>query len=172
MTDGAAPGVADGIDHQLDPRSVTADRLSGSITSAILAGASLIGVLLVVLLGPPAPVRRLLFVGAWLLLVSLLVPLSLWWPAVRFRHTAYLLSSREFRIRRGVLWRSVCSVPRTRVQHTDVSQGPIERAFGLATLVIYTAGTQHASVALGGLPHERALAIRDLLIAGGADDAV
>ena len=72
-----------------------------------------------------------------------------------------------------MIWRSICSVPRSRVQHTDVAQGPIERTYDLATLIIYTAGPQHASISLDGLSHETALLIRDHLIAGGeTDDAV
>ena len=63
------------------------------------------------------------------------------------------------------------NVPRSRVQHTDVSQGPIERGFGLGTLVIYTAGTEHARVELHGLEHGTALHIRDhLLKSADADD--
>ena len=68
-------------------------------------------------------------------------------------------------------WRSEISVPKSRVQHTDVSQGPLQRRFGLATLVLHTAGTQHAAVSLSGLSHEAALQIRDYLIEGGPDDA-
>jgi membrane protein YdbS with pleckstrin-like domain len=63
-------------------------------------------------------------------------------------------------------------VPRNRVQHTDVSTGLIERAFELSTLVIYTAGTQHASVELSGLSQPTAQAIRDHLIEGGGVDGV
>ena len=67
-------------------------------------------------------------------------------------------------------------MPRSRIQHTDVSQGPYQRRFGLATLVVYTAGTEHASIAIEGLRHETALAFRDALLArgepaGGADGA-
>lgn len=111
---------------------------------------------------------------AWLASAALLAVRALWWPAVRHRHTAWRLDEREIRIRRGVLWRSVTSVPRNRVQHTDVSQGPLERAFDLATLVVYTAGTEHSSVSLGGLKHETALEVRDHLIQSGEsqDDAV
>ena len=52
-------------------------------------------------------------------------------------------------------------VPFGRVQHIDVHQGPIERAYGLATLVLHTAGTHNASVALPGLGHDDALAMRE-----------
>ncbi len=63
-------------------------------------------------------------------------------------------------------------MPKSRVQHTDVSRGPIERGLGLATLIIHTAGTEQAAVSLSGLPHADAYRIRDFLIEGGEDDAV
>ena len=53
-----------------------------------------------------------------------------------------------------------------------VAQGPIERRYGLGTLVIYTAGTDHAKVALGGLEHGRALRIREHLLPSESSDAV
>ncbi len=71
-----------------------------------------------------------------------------------------------------MLWQIVTHVPRSRVQHTDVSQGPLERRYGLGTLVVYTAGTNHARVALPGLAHEVARALRDELRAERVDDAV
>jgi membrane protein YdbS with pleckstrin-like domain len=57
------------------------------------------------------------------------------------------------------------------VQHIDVAQGPLERRYGLATLSIYTAGTEYARVDLPGLRHERAVAIRDHLLPGHDRDA-
>ncbi|HQX83726.1 MAG TPA: PH domain-containing protein, partial [Vicinamibacterales bacterium] len=75
-------------------------------------------------------------------------------------------------IRRGVIWRRVVNVPQTRVQHTDVSQGPIERSHGLSTLIVHTAGTEHAQVALPGLSREDALALRDQLLPRDGRDAV
>ncbi len=81
-------------------------------------------------------------------------------------------NDKGIRIRSGVVFRSVVSVPRSRVQHTDVSRGPIERSHGLATLIVHTAGTEHASVTLSGLAESDANAIRDYLIDVGDDDAV
>jgi membrane protein YdbS with pleckstrin-like domain len=82
------------------------------------------------------------------------------------------VDDRTIEIRRGVYWRAVITVPRSRVQHTDVSQGPLERSFGLGTLVIYTAGTEHAKVSLSGLEHTRALRIREHLLPTEGGDAV
>ena len=71
-----------------------------------------------------------------------------------------------------MFWREVVNVPRSRVQHTDVSQGPLERRYGLGTLVVYTAGTDHAKVTLGGLDHGVALGIREHLMPERGTDAV
>lgn len=164
---------ADGVDHRLDPSSITVDRIAGGIFSAVVAVMLFVVALLLVVFGPLGGISdSVTLVAAWMLLVGLIGGLNYWWPARRYRHTSYRVTDEGIRIRRGVVWRSTSSVPRSRVQHTDVSQGPLERYYGLATLVVYTAGTQHAAVSLGGLPYERAMSIRDFLIVGGEDDAV
>ena len=84
------------------------------------------------------------------------------WPAISYRFASYRLDASGFEIRRGVYWRTITNVPRSRVQHTDVSQGPLERRFGLGTLVIYTAGTHALAGDIagprlhGGAAHSRA----------------
>lgn len=88
-----------------------------------------------------------------------------------YRHARFALTDDGLRIRRGVFWRSEILVPRSRVQHTDLNRGPIDRHFGLATLKVYTAGTKLASVALSGLPDARAVELRDALVSED-DDAV
>jgi len=167
-----APSIADGRERKPDPRSVQVDRIGGAIVAAFVCAALLVGVIVVALAGPFGLRGGLLLLGAWLVLGGSLTGLLVGWPTLRYRYTFYEVSGMGIRIRRGVLWRTVTTVPRSRVQHTDVGQGPVERAYGVATLVMYTAGTQNSSVALPGLAHETALAIRDHLIAGGEDDAV
>jgi membrane protein YdbS with pleckstrin-like domain len=159
-------------EQALDPRSVQVSRIAGAITTAIVSAIGLVTLVIVVVAARPTTGTLPLLVALWVLGSLALALLCLWWPGVRYRHIRYAVTAEGIRIRRGVLWRSVTSVPRSRVQHTDVSQGPIERMFDLATLVIFTAGTQHASIALGGLAHEAALRVRDQLIGAGADDAV
>lgn len=164
--------IADGSERQLDPQSVTVSRLGGAIGLAIFAAPSLVGTVAFIFFNTSGGWVGLVALAAWALLCAAAGVWVLWWPAVRYRHTFYRVSEQGIRIRRGALWRSVHVVPRSRVQHTDISQGPIERMFEVATLVIYTAGTEHASISLGGLPHEAAMRIRDHLIEGGLDDAV
>lgn len=168
----SSPSIADGVEHPLDPRSVGLRRIVGwSVTGPILAGL-LLAVLLVLFLAPlPGWAKALLALAGAAAMLGL-AWLAHRWPAIEHRHSFYKVDGRGIEIRRGVVWRKVINVPRSRVQHTDVSQGPLERGHGLATLVIYTAGTSHARVDLHGLDHATALQIRDHLLAGEGDDAV
>jgi len=47
-------------------------------------------------------------------------------------------------------------VPYVRVQHIDTNRGPLERFLGLASLRVYTAGSQGADMRIPGLSRERA----------------
>ncbi len=163
--------VADDRDKDLDPSSVTVARIVTAIWMTILA-VPLVAVAGGLMLFGGLGLRTLLLLGAGAVAYATLAAWSLYWPGVRYRHASYRVAERGLWIRRGVVWRSEISVPKSRVQHTDVSQGPLQRRFDLATLVLHTAGTQHAAVSLGGLSHSTALAIRDYLIEGGEDDAV
>ena len=82
-------------------------------------------------------------------------------PLRRYQARGYQLGADRLRVVRGLLFRSDTVVPFGRVQHIDVHQGPLERGYGLATLVLHTAGTHNASVALPGLAHADALAMRE-----------
>jgi len=168
----AAPGAADGRERSLDPRALSAARLSGGIAAAVVGAGSVIGLTLALFTARPPGLAVALLFGGWLLLNGFFIGSGLFWPAVRHRHTSYRVDARGIRIRRGVIWRSEITVPRSRIQHTDISRGPIERSFGLATLILHTAGTEHAAVSLGGLAVEVASDIRNFLIEGGEDDAV
>jgi membrane protein YdbS with pleckstrin-like domain len=156
--------VADGELRQVDPRSIQQQRIEGLIVTAGLSLASLVGVVIFLLSSSGSRTLSALVLVAWLLVTGSFVAVSLVFPPVRYRHLTYRLDPGGMQIRRGVFWRSIVDVPCTRIQHTDVQQGPLERAFGLATLILHTAGTQHAVVPLAGLEHGVALRIRDWLL--------
>jgi membrane protein YdbS with pleckstrin-like domain len=82
-------------------------------------------------------------------------------PNRRYHTRGYQVSSDRLRVVRGYLWRSDTIVPFGRVQHIDVDQGPIERALGIATMTLHTAGSHNASIRLPGLGHELAIAMRE-----------
>ena len=166
-----AESVADGVTRSLDPRVIPLDRLAGYILTASLSAILALATLITWIAADSWWVPTALTV-AWPLLTAGLLWLSYAWPGIDYRYHTYCVDERGIEIRHGVFWRSVENVPRSRVQHIDVSQGPLERRFGLGKLSIYTAGTEYALVALRGLTHERALRIRDHLLPGESQDAV
>jgi hypothetical protein len=120
--------------------------------------------------GIPAAVYFAL-VGCWLVLTSLVLSFAYIWPAARHKRLHYLVDEGGLRIRRGVFWRTVIWIPISRVQHTDFTQGPVQRRFGLATLTVHTAGTAGASISLAGLEHTIAARLCDHLRPDRATDA-
>lgn len=175
----ATPGldaVADGVEHQLDPRYLMLEKRRGWVNALVYSAvwflvATVSGVLLSVgsaRAGLPPDIERwaLPVWGLWAVAYTI-------WAQVRarlaYRHARYRVDARGIEIRGGIFVRRVISVPRSRVQHIDVAQGPFERRHGIATLSIYTAGVSHAMVALPGVAHERALRIRDYLLPHAAD---
>jgi membrane protein YdbS with pleckstrin-like domain len=175
--------IADGIERSQDSRIVALDRTMGRILTGVVALGSLVGVfgLSAFLIGSAfsgvlpawtAAVLEVLLVLAWCGGVGLVAWWFHRWPEVAYRHARYTVDEHGIEIRTGVWWRTVITVPRSRVQHTDVSQGPLERRHELSTVVIYTAGTHHAKVSLRGVDHATALRIRDHLLPRERHDGV
>ncbi len=79
-------------------------------------------------------------------------------------------------LERGVITFVETAVPFVRVQHVDTQFGPLERALGLSSVVVYTAGSRNADVRVPGLTPDRARALQDTLrelaVESEADDAV
>lgn len=153
--------------NALDPRFVTLQRELGWYWTAGVSVAVLVAS--IAALGPRRWYWSLLI---WAVVTPALAYYSYRWAEIEYRHIAYRVDDDGIEIRSGVFWRAVSNVPRSRVQHTDVAQGPLERKHGLGTLIIYTAGTQHSRVELPGLEHQTALAIRDHLLPRQAADVV
>lgn len=95
---------------------------------------------------------------------------TVWIARRRWLRTRWRLDDDGFGIRRGHLWRSDTRVPGSRVQHLDIRRGPLERAFGLSTLIVHTAGTRNSAVSVSGLDHAEAERLRDALAARAARD--
>ncbi len=147
------PDMHDALDP-LDPRYLSVLRWHGAITGALLLlpAAGLETALYFNDLPNGFVVAIALAVAAWLTVVA---------PPRRFRHWGFLLTDRELHVAHGWWTRVHTIVPVGRVQHIDLTQGPIERSQGVATLVLHTAGTEHSEVTVPGLSRERAEEVRD-----------
>lgn len=156
---------------ELDPRNVIVSQLSGYIFSAFLTLGALVGLVFLWFTVESAWVfYSLLGAGATLCLGSWVM--SLVWPGIDHRHASWRLDAEGLEIRQGVFWKHRVTVPLGRVQHSDVSQGPLQRMYDLGTLKVHTAGTTNASVGLEGLEHRVALELRDLIVAQRKDQRV
>jgi membrane protein YdbS with pleckstrin-like domain len=163
--------VADGANHALDPRYLILQRQLGWISAG--ASAAIFAIPCVfALFASFTGTRALLLLVLW----AGVTATNAWWkqkrPALEYARSGYRIDANGIEIRQGIWWRNTVSVPRSRVQHTDVSQGPFERKHGLGTLSIHTAGVNHSVVSLSGLDYQRALRIRDYLLPRGETDVV
>lgn len=141
----------------LHPRQLSLLRLRAAITALIL-----LAIMFAIDFGPlrQTVVPPGLFSGA---AAALLVGWAMAVPVRRYRSWGYRMEADELHIQRGVWTRFRTIVPFGRVQHIDVAQGPIERRFGLGTLILHTAGTRSSAVALPGLAFEEAGRMRDAI---------
>ena len=133
--------------HQLDPRARTLWQLSGAIfTGIILLVAILVGGFLLRFTDVSRP--WVVGIGTAAVLFS-----ALWiWPSpwVEWRHWRYEIDEREVDLQHGWLVITRTLVPMAQIQHVDTRRGPLERRFGLSTVVLYTAAGANEIPALDG----------------------
>jgi membrane protein YdbS with pleckstrin-like domain len=84
----------------------------------------------------------------------------------RVRAWAYAERDEDLLVRRGVMFRRLSVIPYGRMQFVDVTAGPVERSFGLATVRMHTAAAA-SDARVPGLAAEEAGRIRDKLTALG-----
>jgi membrane protein YdbS with pleckstrin-like domain len=105
-------------------------------------------------------------------LLALQVVRAVAWPVLAFRQWGYRLEADVLLVRRGVLYRTVTAIPRSRIQHVDVRQGPLEQLVGLARLQVHTASGLGADGAIPGLSPEDADLLRKALVDARGHDGV
>ena len=74
-----------------------------------------------------------------------------------------LLRQKDLTYRSGYWSHDVVTVPFNRIQHSEISQGPVARWFNVCTLKLYTAGSSGANLQVPGMDVQRAHQIRTLL---------
>ena len=91
---------------------------------------------------------------------------ALWFVRNRFRSWAYQERDEDLIVERGVLIRRLSVVPYGRMQFVDVTAGPVDRIFRLATVRLHTAAAA-SDARIPGLEREEAARLRDRLAALG-----
>lgn len=95
---------------------------------------------------------------------------------LRYRRWSYEVQEDALYLERGVVTHVRTVVPFVRIQHVDTQRGPVERLFGIGSVVVFTAGSRGADVAIPGLDPDRATALqqrlRSLVGESESEDAV
>ncbi|GAA0731835.1 PH domain-containing protein [Sphingomonas japonica] len=91
------------------------------------------------------------------------MPIVLVVPQRRYLRLRYRLTNQILQSVQGWLFQTDTLVPLVRVQHLDVTRGPLDKMFGTASLVVHTAGTHNSTVTVNGLAPERAAEIREII---------
>ncbi|MGW1072716.1 PH domain-containing protein [Streptomyces sp. NPDC002537] len=133
----------------VDPRA----RRWWAVQAALTVGGPMVAVAVVLLV-----LSLLFFPGAlaWLgplLLVVLVLPAlgyQLVMPRLRYRVHAWEVGENAVYAASGWLWQKRRIAPLARVQTVDTTRGPVQRAFGLATVTVTTASTA-GDVRIAGL---------------------
>lgn len=91
----------------------------------------------------------------------------------RFAAEGYALRQHDILHKHGIWWRTVTAIPYNRMQHCEISRGPVESAFGLATLRVFTAGGSSSDLSIEGLPVAEAQRVKEFItkrIGGNIDE--
>ncbi|MFF7976681.1 PH domain-containing protein [Streptomyces sp. NPDC007905] len=102
---------------------------------------------------------------AWAAFALLPLALAAWgWRLLgrNWRSWRYAERADDLLISRGVLWREQTVVPYGRMQLVEVTSGPVERYFGLASVQLHTAAAA-TDAAIPGLHPAEAERLRDRL---------
>ncbi len=145
------PELTDDAFVSVDPRYLRASLAGTAMTAAIvLIGGSIVAWQAERSLIPAA------ITGGILALIALSAVLRI----LEVRRLAYQVREHDISMRSGVITHRVESLPFARVQHVRVNRGAIERALGLATLQISSAGP---NITIPGLNEAEASRIKLLV---------
>ena len=119
--------------------------------------------------GGPWPLPR----GLGALAVALVAAPLVWRiPRLAFDRWRYELAETTLELRRGVVVETYTAIPYFRVQHIDITRSPVERALGLAQLVVRTAAASTDATIPGVAVADADELRRVILSRTGRDDAV
>lgn len=146
---------------KLEPKVQTLWRVTYGITALIIAGFSVIPDLII----RKSADRWPLFPFAIPLMVFVVVGLLTQWVVGRsYDCYRYQLGDDDLAVAKGVFWKSWRFLNRNRIQHVDVTSGPIARALGLVEVSIYVGGMPTAAAVIPGLSQHEAEVLRSSLV--------
>lgn len=139
---------------RVSPRLATVRRILLLALTAVLV---IIAIVLLVLL----PDRK--WIGT--LIGILTVASGIWgwfWAGRNQRSWGYTENADDLLVTRGVMFKRLVAIPYGRMQFVDIQAGPLDRAYGIATVTLHTASPETAAD-IPGLLAAEATALRNRL---------
>jgi uncharacterized protein len=122
--------------ERLDPRARVVWRISAALNTLPLLAMAGFGTFALLRWAEVSAIFGVLPVLVVLALTIVSVFIA---PGLRWRRWRYEIRPDEVDLQRGVWWISRTLVPLARIQHVDTRQGPLQRRYGLSTVVFHTA---------------------------------
>lgn len=134
--------------HQLDPRIKKVWRISDAVWIALAFLCCFLPFAIAAVFDGSSWIFMVL-AGIAVVFVVLMAVFMAVLPPIRFARWRYEVTEDYLDIAKGIIWRKRYLIPFIRVQNTDTRQGPIMRAFGLASVTVATAAGEHVIPGLG-----------------------
>jgi membrane protein YdbS with pleckstrin-like domain len=83
---------------------------------------------------------------------------------VKYAHTGYQVGDDDLAYASGIFWRTQRFVPRARIQHVDLTAGPIARKLDLVEVSISVGGQPGAAITIPGLAADDGERLRQTLL--------
>ena len=108
---------------------------------------------------PEAEIPQFLFV-----VFPIIAVLSVVLTYLAAKAKGFVLREKDILYKQGLFWQRQTGVSFKRIQHIDISNGPMERKFGLSTIKFFTAGGALADLKISGLTTEDAQKLRSFIL--------
>ena len=148
MTDGTKTATkVTCVDDLFEPVSGEWKRVSARLATVrrismlVVGGAVVIAAIVLVVL---VPSRQWIPAVVGLLAVAAII-WGWFWAGRNQRSWGYAENADDLLVTRGVMFKRLVAIPYGRMQFVDVEAGPLDRAFGIATVTLHTASPETAA---------------------------
>ena len=145
--------------ERLDPRARTVWLINELIGAVVITAFALVVAVLVRYL---AEANWWWVAAVGVLVGGAMLAWAVFSPRLRYRQWRFEIREDEVDLLHGIVVRTRQIVPMARIQHVDTTRGPLQRRWGLASVVFYTAA---GSMTIPALAVERAADVRDRIAA-------
>lgn len=103
--------------------------------------------------------------GMFALALSLaLLTFIAWFRYIATKAIHYSIRQHDIILKSGVFWKKEVIQPLKRVQHVELTRGPIDERYGLANVRLFSAGTALSTFVIRGVEHEIAARIKQFVL--------